>query len=152
MRDIVLVGLVALGMVVVTDARAQVQIDINDNQARQAAGRTYLEDLAIHDTALIYTGSLCVKDGAIYVPNWVEPANLANGTYTSTGIIAKSEVLPGRRLKILLVDERQAQLQALGRVGEKSDMTKEDYNKQVRDFIHGMFVGDWLKHPLIFIS
>lgn len=82
-----------------TTAIAQVTIDISADEARKVAGIIYLEDLAVHDTALIYQ-NFCVKDSGLYIPGWTVPANLAADSYTASGIILRIEIIPGGMLRV----------------------------------------------------
>src|SRR5262249_26794956 len=83
-------------------ALAQMKVDIPAETARRAAKKTYVDDLAVRDTALIYQ-NLCVENGSLFVPGWTVPADLANSTYQQTGIILRVEVLPGKKLKGTLI-------------------------------------------------
>ena len=94
---------------------AQVKLDISSDQARKAAGVTTLDDLSIHDTALIYQ-NFCIKDGGLYVPGWTVPANLSadSPSWAASGIIRRIEILPAKTIKGLWVDAVKAQHIAQG--------------------------------------
>ena len=79
-------------------ALAQMKVDLPAETARKAAKKTYLDDLAVRDTALIYR-NLCVENGSLFVPGWTVPADLANSNYQQSGIILRVEVLPARSSK-----------------------------------------------------
>ena len=119
---------------------SQVMIDIEANVARHAANQTTLDDLSVNDTAYIYDG-FCIKDGALYIPGWVVPVNYSNDTYTASGVILQLRVLPGKRLSATYVDARQVQLKAQGNTNAASVLSKEDYNKSVREAINQIFHG-----------
>src|SRR5262249_2250045 len=95
-------------------ALAQMKVDLPAETARKEAKKTYPDDLAVRDTALIYR-SLCVENGSLFVPGWTVPADLANSSYQQTGITLRVEVLPGKKLKGTLIDAAQAQAIAKGR-------------------------------------
>ncbi len=134
---------VIFGLLACVDASAQVLIDISSEDARKAAEKTYLDDLAVHDTALIYEG-FCIKDGGLYVPGWIEPANLAADTYAQKGIILRIEILPGKKIKGVWVDAAKAQHIAQGNAAAPDVLSKEDYNKEVIKRINGLFHGGFL--------
>jgi len=92
-----------------------VKLDISSDQARKAAGVTTLDDLSIHDTALIYQ-NFCIKDGGLYVPGWTVPANLSadSPSWAASGIIRRIEILPAKTIKGLWVDAVKAQHIAQG--------------------------------------
>jgi hypothetical protein len=119
---------------------SQVIIDIDANVARRAANETVLEDLSVNDTAYIY-GSFCIKDNALYIPGWVVPANYSDSTYTASGVILQLRVLPGKRLSATYVDARQVQLKAQGSTNASSVLSKEEYNKSVKEKINQIFHG-----------
>src|SRR5262245_28951302 len=96
---------------------AQMKVDLPAEVARRAANKTYLDDLAVRDTALIYR-NVCIENGSLFVPGWTVPADLANATYQASGLIPRVEVLPGKKLKGTLVDAAQAQGIAKGRTNE----------------------------------
>jgi len=119
---------------------SQVSIDIDANQARRAVNETILEDLAVNDTAYVY-GGFCVKDGALYIPGWVVPTNYSTSTYTESGVTMQVRILPGKRLSATFVDARQAQLKAQGNPNAGSVLSKEEYDKAVRERINRIFQG-----------
>jgi hypothetical protein len=123
-------------------AIAQVTIDISADAARKAAGIIYLEDLAVHDIALIYE-NFCVKDGGLYVPGWTIPANLAADTYTASGLILRIEIMPGRKIKGTWVDAAKAQRIAKGNTDTTDVLSKENYNQAVRRAISRIFDGGY---------
>jgi hypothetical protein len=122
------------------NATAQVKMDVTSEDARKAAGQVYLDDLAVHDTALIYQ-NFCIKDGGLYVPGWTNPADLADTSWASTGIILRIEILPAKKIKGVWVDAAKAQHVAQGNTTASSTLNKEDYNKAVRDAVNRLFVG-----------
>jgi hypothetical protein len=119
---------------------AQVKIDVPAETARRAANTTYLDDLAVHDTALIYQ-SVCVDNGALFVPGWTHPADLASSTYAASGLILRIEVLPGKKLKAILVDAAQAQAIAKGHSNEPKTLSTSDYNSAVIAYVHRFYEG-----------
>ncbi|MEI6730240.1 MAG: hypothetical protein WCL30_03190 [Pseudomonadota bacterium] len=116
------------------------KIDINSDDARKAINKTIIDDLAVHDTALIYE-SFCVKDGGLYIPNWITPANLADSTYNASGIILRIEILPGKRMKGNFINAAKAQNVAKGNQNAQAVLSKDDYNKEVRESINRIFQG-----------
>jgi hypothetical protein len=135
-----IIGIVVCLVMVCATAIAQVTIDISADAARKAAGTIYLEDLAVHDTALIYE-NFCVKDGSLYVPGWTIPANLAADTYTASGLILRIEIMPGRKIKGTWVDAAKAQRIAKGNTDTTDVISKENYNQAVRKAIARIFDG-----------
>lgn len=131
---------VVFGLLACVEASAQVKIDISSEDARKAAGVTYLDDLAVHDTALIYQ-HFCIKDGGLYVPGWTAPADLASSNHASSGIILRIEILPGKKIKGEWVDAAKAQRVAQGNSGAPAVLSKEDYNKEAREAINRLFKG-----------
>jgi hypothetical protein len=129
-----------IGVLCSQAAHAQVQIEITNDQARQAQGATYLSDLAVHDIAFLYNG-LCTTDSGLYIPGWQEPTSF-DYTWKASGIVLRVVVLPGKRLKAAYVEARQAQLKATGAAGSEAPMSKADYNHEVRDKIAEIFEGE----------
>jgi hypothetical protein len=121
-------------------ANAQMAVDVTNEEARHTVGKTYITDLSVNDTALIYD-SFCVKDGGLYVLGWTTPADLAESKYDATGIILKIEVLPGKRLRGTYVDAAQAQMLARGKVGATKVLSTKDYNEEVRNAVSRIFEG-----------
>ncbi|MFQ6238261.1 hypothetical protein [Sinorhizobium meliloti] len=121
-------------------AAAEVLIDIDAHTARAAVQRTTLDDLSINDTALMHS-SFCIKDQRLFVPGWTSPSSLGTDTYAANGVIFKAVVLPGKKLKITLVDAAQAQNVAKGNPSAPSVLSTEDYNKEVRGHINYLFSG-----------
>jgi hypothetical protein len=120
---------------------AQVKLDISSDQARKAAGVTNLDDLSVHDTALI-NENFCIKDGGLYVPGWTVPANLSDApTWAASGIILRIEILPTRKIKGVWVDAARAQHIAQGNATVSSALSTDDYNKLVRESINIIFSG-----------
>jgi len=121
---------------------AQVKLDISSDQARKAAGVTTLDDLSIHDTALIYQ-NFCIKDGGLYVPGWTVPANLSadSPSWTASGIILRIEILPAKTIKGVWVDAVKAQHIAQGNTTAPSVLSMDEYNKLVRQSINQLFAG-----------
>src|SRR5262249_9292092 len=107
-----LVQAAGLGLVA-APTYGQMKLDLPADTVRKAANKTHLDDLAVHDTALIYR-DFCLDNGSLFVPGWASPLDLANSTYQQNGIILRVEVLPGRKLKGTLVDGAQAQQIAKG--------------------------------------
>jgi hypothetical protein len=94
--------------VIAGPAYAQMKIDVSADVARRAANITYVDDLSVRDTALIYQ-SMCVENGRLFVLGWTRPLDLASNTYQEKGLLLRIEVLPGEKLKGTLVDAAQAQ-------------------------------------------
>jgi hypothetical protein len=135
---LLLTGIIASRLTSV--AAAGMAVDISDDDVRQTLNTTYLEDLAVNDTALIYS-NFCLQDGALFVPGWTQPAALARDAYTASGVILRVEVLPGRQLRGTYVDALQAQQIAKGNVGAPSAMSPNEYNQNVRQAIARIFQG-----------
>jgi hypothetical protein len=124
-------------------AKSQVKIDISSDDARKAAAITTIDDLSVHDSALIYE-SYCIKDEALYVPGWTRPADLASSNYPATGLMLRIEVLPGKRLKGTLVDAAKAQQVAKGNASTTSTMSKDEYNSNIISIVNRILDGgDW---------
>jgi hypothetical protein len=123
-------------------ALAQMKVDLPAETARRAAKKTYVDDLAVRDTALIYQ-NLCVENGSLFVPGWTVPADLANSTYQQTGITLRIEVLPGKKLKGTLIDAAQAQAIAKGRTNEPKVLSEAAFNEAVIDFVNNLYSGGW---------
>jgi hypothetical protein len=120
---------------------AQMKVDLPAETVRRAAKVTYVDDLAVHDTALIYR-SFCLENGSLFVPGWTEPADLANSTYTASGLMLRIEVLPGKKLKGTLIDAAQAQGIAKGRSNEPKALSQSAYNDEVIKYVNGLYGGD----------
>ena len=116
------------------------KIDASEETARRAANETHLDDLAVHDTALIYQ-SVCIENEGLFVPGWTSPADLAADSYQAIGLMMRIEVLPGRKLKATLVDAAQAQGIAKGRSNEPKTLSASDYNAQVIKFVNRLYDG-----------
>jgi hypothetical protein len=128
---------------IVAPAYAQVKIDVSAETARRAAKETYFDDLAVHDTALIYQ-SICTENDGLFVPGWTSPADLTASDYKATGVIMRVEVLPGKKLKATLIDAAQAQGIAKGHSNEPKTLSASDYNVQVINWVNRLFAGgDW---------
>jgi hypothetical protein len=136
---LVLAGLFA--GVALADAAAQFELDVENDRVRRAAGDTYIEDLAVNDTALVYAGSLCVSGSKLHLPGWSEPRNLAEDSYAATGTILRVTILPGRRVRAVCVDAAQAQSIAKGNTSAPAVLSKLDFNKDVRRDIAQFYVG-----------
>jgi hypothetical protein len=130
-----------LGYAFCSFAQAQVAVDISSETAKRANDIKTLDDLAVNDTALLYNGSFCINDGMLYMPGWLQPADLATNNLASTGLILSVEVLPGKKLRGRFVDAAQAQKIAQGKTTEPSNMTKEEYNAEVIKSIYSLFDG-----------
>jgi hypothetical protein len=144
-RDIGLISFVAavtLAASTMTSGKAfsQVKLDVTRDVARQAAGETTIDDLAVHDTAFVYR-PYCIKDSALYIPGWTTPLDLAATSYDQTGTVLKIEILPGKRLKGTFVDAAQAQRVARGATNAPSSLSKEDYGRSIISTINGLFSG-----------
>src|SRR6185436_14637776 len=111
-------------------AQSQVKLDATADVVRRLAKQTYLEDLAVNDTAHIYS-SLCIENGALYSPGWTVPADLAGTNYALTGVILRITVLAGRKLRGTLVDAAQAQAVAKGKLNEPPTLTPLAYKEAV---------------------
>ena len=125
---------------IVVPAYAQVKIDVSAETARRAANKTYLDDLAVHDTALIYQ-SICIENESLFVPGWTIPADLAASDYKATGLMLRIEVLPGKKLKATLIDAAQGQGIAKGHSNEPKTLSASDYNVEVINYVNGLFAG-----------
>ena len=99
-----------------------------------------LDDLAVHDSALIYQ-SICIENEGLFVPGWTIPADLAAESYKATGLMLRIEVLPGKKLKAILIDAAQAQGIAKGHSNEPKTLTASDYNVEVINYVNGLFAG-----------
>jgi hypothetical protein len=119
---------------------AQMKIDVPAETVRRAANTTYLDDLAVHDTAMIHP-NFCVQNGALFVPGWTVPADLANSNYVPTGVIMRIEVFPGKTLKGTLIDAAQAQGIAKGRWNEPKTLSASDYNAAVINYVNLLYDG-----------
>jgi hypothetical protein len=140
-RNPLIFALLQAGAILFTASTyAQVKIDVPADIARRAANKTYLDDLAVHDTALFYQ-SLCVESGSLFVPGWTPPADLANSSFPATGLIMRVEVLPGKKLKATLIDAAQAQGIARGRSNEPKALSMSDYNAAVIDYVNRLYEG-----------
>ena len=121
-------------------AYAQVKIDASSDAVRKAAGKIYLDDLSVNDTAMLYY-PFCIKEESLYIMGWSVPVNLATNTYEQTGVILRVEVMPGKKLKATYVDAAQAQKVARGNATAPSSLSKADYNKAVIEQIDRIFSG-----------
>jgi hypothetical protein len=130
-----------LGYAFCSFAQAQVAVDISSETAKRANDIKTLDDLAVNDTALLHSGSFCINDGMLYMPGWLQPADLATNNLASTGLILSVEVLPGKKLRGRFVDAAQAQKIAQGKTTESSNMTKDEYNAEVIKSIYSLFDG-----------
>jgi len=119
---------------------AQMKVDLPADTARRAAKTTYVDDLAVRDTALIYE-SFCIENGSLFVPGWTVPADLANSNYAASGLILRIEVLPGKKLKGTLIDAAQAQAIAKGRTNEPKTLSQEAFNDAVIAFVNRLYSG-----------
>lgn len=121
-------------------AAAEVLIDVDANTVKAAVGETTLDDLSINDSAVIYS-SFCIKDQRLYVPGWTSPSSLGTNTYAATGVLFKALVLPGKKLRITLIDAAQAQNVAKGNPSAPPVLSTDDFNKEVRGHINHVFSG-----------
>lgn len=124
-----------------TQATAQVTLDVDNDRVRRAAGDTYLEDLAVNDTAMFHTGNFCISDAKLYMPGWAEPSDLANQTYAASTIMIKATLLPGRRIKAVFVDGAQAQSVAKGNTNASPTLSQGDLHKAIRQWISNLYQG-----------
>ena len=125
---------------IVVPANAQVKIDVSDEMARRAADVTYLDDLAVYDTALIYQ-NICIENEGLFVPGWTTPANLAAETYKAAGLIMRIEVLPGKKLKATLIDAAQAREVAKGNTKAPRSLSEPEYRVDVIKYVKQIFDG-----------
>ena len=125
-----------------SSALAQMKLDLSAEIARRAANKTYLDDLAVRDTAFIYR-NLCIKNGSLFVPGWTVPADAANSDYPASGLILRIEVLPGKKLKGTLIDAAQARGIAKGRTSEPKALSESAYKQAVIDYVKGSYDGGW---------
>jgi hypothetical protein len=130
-----------LGCAFCSFAQAQVEVDISSETAKRATDIKSLDDLVVKDTALLYSGSFCVNDGMLYMPGWLQLADLTQTNLASAGLILSVEVLPGKKLRGRFVDAAQAQKIAQGKTTEPSNMTKDEYNAEVIKSIYNLFDG-----------
>jgi hypothetical protein len=140
--DLLLPAVTALSFTMLGPALAQMKIDLPAETARRAANKTYLDDLAVRDTAFIYR-NVCIENGGLFVPGWTVPADLANSNYPASGLILRIEVLPGKRLKGTLVDAAQAQGIAKGRTNEPKALSESAFKQAVIDYVNGLYDGGW---------
>jgi hypothetical protein len=110
------------------------------NTVRKLANKTYLEDLSVNDTALIYQ-SMCVDNGGLFVPGWVVPADLAKSDYKAQGLLLRIQVLPGKKLRGTLIDAGQAQAMAKGHPNEPASLVGDDYKQAVISYVDGIYNG-----------
>jgi hypothetical protein len=122
-------------------AWAQVLIDIDSDAAKKANDIRSLNDLTVNDAALFYSGSFCVQNNMLYMPGWLQPADLAHSSYAQTGLMIRVEVLPAKKLRARFIDGAQAQEIAQGKPTAPSTMTNDEYNKAIIDTIYGWFRG-----------
>jgi hypothetical protein len=120
--------------------QAQVQIDLDYNRARRATETTIISDLAVNDTAIMYK-NICTADGKLYVPSWTEPSDLGSWTNKVSGIYLKVTVLPSKRLRAVFVDGAQQQEVAKGNTTARSALSKEEFNKEIREYVVSLFQG-----------
>ena len=139
-RFLLTLVLVQAGLAFPAAVHSQVKIDLPLETVKKAANVTYLDDLAVHDTALLYL-PFCIDNGAIYVPGWSTPRDLANSQYQESGLLLRVEVLPGKKLKASLVDGAQAQAIAKGRSNAPSVLSTTDYNKEVIAYLNHIYEG-----------
>jgi hypothetical protein len=138
--------LVACGIFSISSS-SQVAVDIDSETARRAANRTLLDDLSVNDNAYIYQ-NFCIKENVLFIPGWTTPINYTNDTHTASGIILHIRTLPGKRLTTQFVDARQVQLKAQGNPAAAAILSKDEYNKAVRDGIERIFSGGLFGTPL----
>jgi hypothetical protein len=124
-------ALIQATALIAVPAFAQMKADLPADVVRHADNQTYLDDLVVNDTALIYPGSVCLDNGGLFVPGWTTPADLASTTYQASGVIMRIEVLPGKKLKGTLVDAAQAQEVAKGHSNAPRVLLQSDYNQAV---------------------
>jgi hypothetical protein len=72
---------------------------------------------------------------------WTVPINYSNDTDTASGVILHIRIQPGKRLTAEFVDARQVQLKAQGNPNAAIVLSKDEYNKAVRDKIEQIFSG-----------
>jgi hypothetical protein len=123
-------------------AQSQVKMDASAESVRRLAKQTYLEDLAVNDTALTFA-NMCADNGALYLPGWTVPADLAASTYAQTGLILRIQVLPGRKVKGILVDAAQAQAIAKGKTNEPPSLDPAAYKLAVINYVNGLYNGSF---------
>jgi hypothetical protein len=122
------------------EAVSQMKIDVPADTVRKLANITYLEDLSVNDTALIYQ-TVCVENGGLFVPSWTVPSDLAKSEYKQTGLLLRIQVLPGKKLRGTLVDGAQAQAIAKGRPNEPASLVGDTYKEAVISYVNGLYVG-----------
>ena len=121
-------------------AQSQVKLDAPADLVRRLAKQTYLEDLAVNDTAFLYSSS-CIENGALFVPGWTRPADLGASDYAQTGVIIRITVQPGKKLRATLVDAAQAQAVAKGKLNASPSLTPEAYKEAVVTYVNNIYTG-----------
>jgi hypothetical protein len=142
MKGVYLHFLIAFLLIILVSFPAfpQVQVDIDQETASRAANNIEIRSLSVNDSAYVYS-AYCIKDGGLYMTGWATPANYADTTWNATGIITQIKILPGRKVEAKFVDARQAQLKAQGNSKYEMEMSKEEYNRLVREKISSFFIG-----------
>jgi hypothetical protein len=121
-------------------AQSQVRLDVPADTVRRLAKKTYIEDLAVNDTAHIFW-SVCIENGALYVPGWTSPADLGSQSYAQTGVVLRITVLPGKKIRGVLVDAAQAQAVAKGKSNEPPSLNPDAYKEAVLDYVNNIYAG-----------
>jgi hypothetical protein len=130
----------AIADLFVGTAQSQVKLDAPPDVVRRLAKKTYLEDLAVNDTAHIYS-TVYIENGALHVPGWTEPADLGHNNYPQTGVILRITVLLGRKVRGTLVDAAQAQAFAKGNLNEPPSLTPDAYKEAVVSYVYNIYSG-----------
>jgi hypothetical protein len=139
-RSLLRVILLQAVLVFPAAAYSQMKIDLPLDTVRRAANKTYLDDLAVHDTALLYM-PFCIDNGALFVPGWSSPADLANSQYPQSGLMLRVEVLPAKKVRGTLIDAAQAQAIAKGSPNAPSVLSTADYKKAVIAYVNTIYEG-----------
>jgi hypothetical protein len=127
-------------LVLISPARSEVLIDIDETVMLQASGETTLDGLSVNDTALLYT-RFCISDGKLYIPGWTKPADLAASTHTPSGVMLKVTVMPGKEIRAVFVDAAQAQSIAKGNASSPPVLSPQKFNEEVISDLSRIFRG-----------
>ena len=79
---------------------AQVKVDMSAKEVDKIKGTLRVRDLVVNDTARVYSGSLCIMDNELYLPN---STPLSNKPVDDWGLDLKITVLPGRMIHAVTV-------------------------------------------------
>lgn len=79
---------------------AQVKVDMSAKEVDKIKGTLRVRDLVVNDTARVYSGSLCVMDNELYLPN---NTPLSDKPVDDWGVDLKITVLPGSKILAVTV-------------------------------------------------